>query len=243
MSALDIFRYEGQQVRTVMVDGEPWFVAADVAAILDLGNPRSSLALLDDDEKGVQTVDTLGGPQSMTTVNEPGLYTLILRSRKQEARTFKRWVTHEVLPQIRRTGGFQQTEVEHALPASYADALRQLAAQVEARAELEAKAAADAPKVEAYDRWMDADGYYPMDAVAKILGLGRNTVYARLRDAGVIMTGSTRPYQRYAHHFAIIAGTTFDGHAYQTTKVRPSGVAFIAGKLGIALASDVMERA
>lgn len=243
MSTLDIFRYEDQQVRTVMVDGEPWFVASDVARILGYSATAAMTRSLDDDEKGVRTLHTLGGEQQMTVINEPGLYAAIMRSTIPAAKSFKRWVTHEVLPQIRRTGGFQQTEVEHALPTSYADALRQLAAQIEARAELEAKAAEDAPKVEAYDRWLDADGYYPMDAVAKILGLGRNTVYARLRDAGVIMTGSTRPYQRYAHHFAIIAGTTFDGHAYQTTKVRPSGVAFIAGKLGIVLASDVVERA
>jgi len=237
MSAVDIFQYSGQQVRTVMVDGEPWFVAADVARILELGNPRTSMALLDADEKGVHTVDTLGGPQTVATINEPGLYSFIIRSRKPEAKAFKRWVTHEVLPQIRRTGEFRQTEVEHALPTTYADALRELAAQVEAREALEAKAVADAPKVEAFDRWMDSDGYYPMDAVAKILGVGRNTLYARLRVAGVIMAGSTRPYQRYAHHFVIVAGTTFQGHAYQTTKVRPSGVPFIARKLGIVLAA------
>ena len=86
--------------------GEPWFVAVDVCKCLGLGNPRSSLALLDMDEKGVQTVDTPGGNQEMTTVSEAGLYSLILRSRKPEARDFKRWVTHEVLPAIRRHGGY-----------------------------------------------------------------------------------------------------------------------------------------
>ncbi len=86
--------------------GEPWFVAADVCDCLELGNPRSSLALLDEDEKGVHTVDTLGGNQQMATVSEPGLYSLILRSRKPEAKAFKRWITHEVLPAIRKTGGY-----------------------------------------------------------------------------------------------------------------------------------------
>jgi anti-repressor protein len=90
----------------VTVDGEPWFVAADVCAVLDLGNPRSSLALLDDDEKGVHTVDTPGGPQQVTVINEPGLYSLVLRSRKTEAKLFKRWITHEVLPAIRATGSY-----------------------------------------------------------------------------------------------------------------------------------------
>ena len=86
--------------------GEPWFVAADVCKCLGIGNPRSSLALLDTDEKGVHTVDTPGGVQGMATVSEAGLYSLILRSRKPEARDFKRWVTHEVLPAIRRHGGY-----------------------------------------------------------------------------------------------------------------------------------------
>lgn len=86
--------------------GEPWFVAVDVCKHLGLGNPRSSLALLDTDERSVHTVDTPGGNQEMATVSEAGLYSLILRSRKPEAKEFKRWVTHEVLPAIRRHGGY-----------------------------------------------------------------------------------------------------------------------------------------
>lgn len=239
MSALDVFEYAGQRVRTVLVDGEPWFVAADVARVLGYSATEAMTRSMDADEKGMQNLQTPGGVQSVTVISEPGLYEAIFRSRIPAAQDFKRWVKHEVLPQIRRTGQFRQTEVEHALPTTYADALRQLAAQVEAREALEAKAIVDAPKVEAFNRWMDADGYYPMDAVAKLLGIGRNTLYARLRDAGVIMAGSTRPYQRFAHHFVIIAGTTFDGRAYQTTKVRPSGVPFIAKKLGITLSEAV----
>lgn len=77
--------------------GQPWFVANDVCGALELSNPRSSLALLDEDEKGVHSVDTLGGEQQMVTVNEAGLYTLVLKSRKPEAKAFKRWITHEVL--------------------------------------------------------------------------------------------------------------------------------------------------
>jgi prophage antirepressor-like protein len=95
------------QVRGFLDDtGNPWFVAMDVCRALDLSNHRSSLALLDDDEKGVHTVDSLGGPQEMIVISEPGLYSLILRSRKPEAKAFKRWVTHEVIPSIRRTGQY-----------------------------------------------------------------------------------------------------------------------------------------
>ena len=93
-------------MRAVTLDGEPWFVAADVCRALGLGNSSMAVSKLDDDEKGVITSDTLGGKQEMSTINEPGLYSLILRSRKPEAKAFKRWITHEVIPAIRKTGGY-----------------------------------------------------------------------------------------------------------------------------------------
>jgi hypothetical protein len=86
--------------------GIVWWVAQDVGAILDIAEVRSTLRHFDADEKGVHTVDTPGGPQRLLTVNEPGLYRLIFLSRKPAAHAFKRWVTHEVLPQIRRTGTY-----------------------------------------------------------------------------------------------------------------------------------------
>jgi hypothetical protein len=106
--AATTFSFEGAEIRTVLIEDEPWWVATDLTAILALSNPRTSLALLDDDEKGVHSVDTLGGPQQMTVVSESGLYSLILRSRKALAKQFRRWVTHEVLPTIRRTGRYEE---------------------------------------------------------------------------------------------------------------------------------------
>ena len=94
------------QVRTITRDGEPWFVAADVCRALEIKNNRDALAKLDSDEKGVALTDTLGGAQKMTIVNEPGLYSLVLGSRKPEAKAFKRWITHEVIPAIRKTGQY-----------------------------------------------------------------------------------------------------------------------------------------
>ena len=78
------FNYEGKNVRTVVLDGEPWFVAKDVCDALEIANSRDAMARVDDDEKGVVLTDTLGGRQEMQAVNEPGLYSLILGSRKQE---------------------------------------------------------------------------------------------------------------------------------------------------------------
>jgi prophage antirepressor-like protein len=94
------------EVRTLNIENEPWFVAADVCKALDLGNASMTLSRLDDDEKGVSLIDTLGGLQNMVTVNEPGLYTLVLGSRKPEAKAFKRWITHDVIPSIRKNGGY-----------------------------------------------------------------------------------------------------------------------------------------
>ena len=91
---------------SVKIDGEPWFVAADACRALELDDVSKAVSRLDDDEKGITTIDTPGGEQSMLTVNEPGLYRLVFASRKPEAREFQRWVYHEVLPSIRKTGGY-----------------------------------------------------------------------------------------------------------------------------------------
>lgn len=104
---IDIFKYNGNQIRTVIKDGEPWFVAKDVCEIIEIKNVSDTLGRLDDDEKGIDSIDTHGGIQDMVTVNEPGLYSLILGSRKPEAKAFKRWITHEVIPTIRKTGRYE----------------------------------------------------------------------------------------------------------------------------------------
>ena len=106
-SGLKIFeKPEFGSVRVVEKDGEPWFVARDVCDCLEVGNNRDAVAALDEDEKGVAIIDTLGGAQEMSVISESGLYSLILRSRKPEAKTFKRWIVREVLPSIRKTGSY-----------------------------------------------------------------------------------------------------------------------------------------
>ena len=109
---LSVFNFEeSTPIRVILQDGEPWFIANDVCAALQIGNPRQAISYLDEDEKGVTTNDTPGGQQEMTIINEPGLYSLVLRSRKLEAKKFKRWITHEVLPAIRRTGSYAAPSV------------------------------------------------------------------------------------------------------------------------------------
>ncbi len=101
------FSFEGRAVRTAVKGGQTWFVAADVCAVLEHVNSRDAISRLDDDEKGVAIIDTLGGVQEMNVVNESGVYNLIFTSRKPQAKAFRRWVTDEVLPSIRKTGRFQ----------------------------------------------------------------------------------------------------------------------------------------
>ncbi len=138
MNALQIFNYQEKQVRTVLKDEEPWFVAADVCAILDLntseavnGKGRSETEGLEDDEKGIDIVDTPGGKQSVIVVSEPGLYALVWKSRKPEAKTFKRWITHEVIPQIRKTGSYlAKPQSIEDLIIMQAQSVKELRAQV-----------------------------------------------------------------------------------------------------------------
>lgn len=106
MSTALSFPFSGRDVRVVGTKDAPHFVAADVCAVLDITNNRNAMTRLDDDEKGVHTVDTLGGPQEMATVTESGVYHLAFSSRKPEAKTFRRWVTDTVLPAIRKSGSY-----------------------------------------------------------------------------------------------------------------------------------------
>ena len=105
-NALETIVYQENPVRMQVIDGQPWFVAKDICDILGLSNSRKAVAALADDEKGVTTMDTSGGKQRLGIVNESGMYTLIFNSRKPSAREFRKWVTSEVLPSIRRYGRY-----------------------------------------------------------------------------------------------------------------------------------------
>lgn len=105
MSSIIPFSFANNQVRVIVSEaGDPWFVAQDVSTALQYSEASAMTRTLDDDEKGLQTVQTPGGKQELVTINESGLYSAIFRSRRPEAKRFKKWVTSEVLPSIRKTG-------------------------------------------------------------------------------------------------------------------------------------------
>ncbi len=224
------------------IDAEPWFVAKDVCSILDLSNPRSSLALLDDDERGVHSVDTLGGMQQMTTVTEPGFYKLVMRSRKPEAKAFQRWVSHEVLPAIRREGGYmvaRDETPEQTMARAVLLARSTIDRQRERIAELE-------PKALFADAVGASNGTCLVGELAKMIRqngvpMGQNRLFALLREDGYLgKAGSNRnvPTQRSMEMglFRIkeTAVTHADGHVTvnRTPKVTGKGQRYFVGRYG-----------
>lgn len=164
MNALTVFTYTEHEIRTLVINDEPWFISRDILDILELN--RSSISLLDDDERGVHGVYTPSGDQQMSVISEAGLYSLILRSRKPEAKQFKRWVTHDVLPAIRRTGSYNApaTISFDEMTAQVIHGLQERIEAANARAkELEAPA-------RAWTALSSAEGDFSVSDAAKILG-------------------------------------------------------------------------
>ena len=165
--SIDVFNYGETQVRTLVIDGEPWFVAADVCAVLSIANVSQAMTYLDDDERRVTLISNEGGQQRPTNIiSESGLYSLILRSRKAEAKTFKRWITREVLPAIRRTGSYS------TVPELSPDQLiaKALTVATERIAAAEAKVAELEPPAKAWTSLAQADGDFTVSDSAKVLG-------------------------------------------------------------------------
>jgi len=148
------FAYGDTAVRVVVIDGEPWFVLADLCKVLGLTQPHRVADRIADDMKGRHPITTLGGTQEMTVVSEAGMYEVVIRSDKPEAVTFRRWITGTVLPEIRKTGGYStrpalsEDEIVHQALAITARRVEELTERV---AELE-------PKAEVADRLLDAEG-------------------------------------------------------------------------------------
>lgn len=176
MNNIQIFKYEDNEVRTVDLNGEPWFVGKDVAAVLEYSNPRKALAdHVDQEDKGVTKCDTLGGVQELTIINESGLYSLILSSKLPTAKQFKRWVTSEVLPSIRKNGGYiagQEQLTPSELMAKALLVANKTLAEREARiSELTVQNAIMQPKAEYFDELVDRNLLTSFRDTAKQLGV------------------------------------------------------------------------
>ncbi|MGP9034584.1 phage antirepressor [Glutamicibacter mysorens] len=237
MTTMQSWIYQEEEVRTVLINGEPHFIANDLCAVLDLSNPRQTLSYLDDDEKGVTTNDTLGGAQQMTCVTEAGMYSLVLRSRKPEAKAFKRWLTHEVLPSIRKTGSYQRSPMTE--DDIVAQALQITNARVKA---LESKVQQDAPKVDYVDTFVADEDLITIRTLASDLKIGENELRAILLERKWIYKQESsrwsekeqrkKPIYRYSamadkknYFHAVLAhdAPRFRGEVMHTLKLTPEG--------------------
>lgn len=249
MNQLQVFNNtEFGQVRTMMIKGSPWFVAKDVCECLGITKHRDAVSRLDGDERGSVEVDTLGGTQQMAAVNEYGLYSLVLSSRKPSAKAFKRWITHEVIPAIRKHGAYMTGEtLEQALTSP--DFLIKLATELkteqEARRLAEAQIEADKPKVLFADSVAASHGSILVGELAKLLNqngidIGQNRLFNWLRENGYLIcrkgTDYNMPTQRSMEMqlFSIkeTAITHSDGHVSisKTVKVTGKGQLYFVNK-------------
>lgn len=161
-------------LRSILIDSDPWFVAADVCKALELEKTNRALSRLDDDEKGAHSVSTPGGRQRMSIISESGLYSLILGSRKPEARAFKRWITHEVIPSIRKHGAYMTDSLLDALeahPEAVPEYLNRLRSENARNRELNRRLRLALPKAEYYDAFVDPADCTNIRTTAKELGV------------------------------------------------------------------------
>lgn len=201
----EVFNFQSKPIRVVLIDGEPWWVAVDVCAVLEIGNPSQALKRLDQDETTLISIE--GIPAGQNVVNESGLYALVLGSRKKEAKEFKKWITRDVLPSIRKTGSYG---VEKALsdPKQLRALLGNYAERVEA---LEARVEEMIPKERFHDSVSQAINAQTVQEVAKVLGWGPQKLFAWLRGAGYLMKDNI-PYQRYINegYFKVVERVRYD---------------------------------
>lgn len=251
MSNLAVFdnREFGQIRALVDSQGAPAFVAKDVCLALGIGKYRDAVSTIDDDERGSVLVDTPGGKQQMTTVTEPGFYKLVMRSRKPEAKAFQRWVTHEVLPALRRDGGYmvaRDETPEQTMARAVLLAQATIDRQKSRIAGLEAENEEMRPKALFADAVAASDGTCLIGEFAKMLrqngvDVGQNRLFAMLREDGYLgKVGQNRnvPTQRSMElglfRIKETAVTHSDGHVTlsRTPKVTGKGQRYFLERYG-----------
>lgn len=205
------FIFNEKQVRVEIINNEPWFVAKDVCEILDLDT--SQTRRLDDDEKGLYNIQTLGGIQQMVVINESGLYSLILTSRKPEAKAFKKWITNEVLPSIRKTGVYVNPYLNMSpvqlLENALEEAKKNEALQILTERQQQ-QISVLKPKTEVYDQFITANSAVTIEEFAKMCKfsnkkgelIGRNNMFKLLRQMKILQANNN-PYQDFMKYFTI----------------------------------------
>lgn len=192
MAEMEIFKFEQKEVRTVVENNEVWFVAKDVCDVLELIDVSMTVKRLDEDEKDTKIICTLGGNQNMSVVNESGLYSLVLTSNKPQAKKFKKWITSEVIPSIRKTGSYSiMSPEEMALQV-----ISYLQTKVE---EQKQKIEILAPKAFVYDETMKIENLMTIREVSKLAKVGSGIFWSWLKTTKIVYkeNGNNLPYQPY----------------------------------------------
>ena len=231
------------RIRTITKDGEPWFVIADVCRALEIRNSRMVAGRLDRDELMSVKLTSGGQRREMTVINESGLYAVIIRSDKPQAQSFRKWLTSEVIPTIRRTGGYVSNEemfIENYLPFLDEPYQNLFRLQMIAINQLNERIRHDKPLVEFANQVSHTDNLIDMNAMAKLaraesVPVGRNKLYAVLRGMGILMTDNL-PYQKYIDrgYFKVkesVFKTSAMTKTYRQTYVTGKGQLFVIGLL------------
>lgn len=237
------FPATGQPVRTVTVDGQPWFVGRDVALALGYSNPRDALAKhVPAAHKGVSRIATPSSDQDVTIISEAGMYRLIMRSNTKLTERFQEWVTAEVLPSIRQTGSYD-TAPQFEIPQTLGEALRLAASQADEIEQQRLQLAAAEPKAEAWDVLASADPDWSVREAAYILNrdpsidTGQQRLFNELRRMRVIDSRDT-PYSSHAHHVKLRPRTFTNRATNEEMPAKPqvritaAGLAYLHKKLG-----------
>ncbi len=203
---IEVFKNEQfGEIRTALIENEPWFVAVDVCRALEIGNSSQAISRLDADEKMITLISNEGnkrGNPNMTVVNEPGLYTLILSSRKPEAKAFKRWITHDVIPMIRKTGCYMTDSVLERIrkDPTFTYTLAKAMLREKDRADaLEAELNATKPKADYYDAFINPDDCTNIRTTAKELEIPERKFVKFLLNEGYLFrspSGQLLPYNK-----------------------------------------------
>ncbi|MGN4719623.1 BRO family protein [Bacillus cereus group sp. MYBK226-2] len=247
MNQLQVFNNEEfGQVRTVVQGEDVWFVAKDVCNVLEIVNATRSLSRLDEDElHSMKVTDSLGRPQETNVINESGLYSLIMTSRKPQAKAFKKWVTSEVLPSIRKHGAYMTDQVlEQAItnPEFAIGILTKLKEEKEKLAAAQKQIVQQQPLVVFAEACMQSNQTLKVGEVAKLamkqgIKIGQNRLFDKLREWGLMFKNSTEPTQKGCERelFEVAQGVkekpNGEPFTWTTTYVTPKGQAYIIDRL------------
>ena len=238
---IQVFNCELGNIRVIIENDEPLFCLVDICKTLELTNASRVKEYLivefgaDDLTSSYPIQDNLGRMQNATFITEPQLYYVLNNSRSPKAKPFRMWVNKEVLPSIRKTGGYHVTQSQFKIPQTYAEALLEAGRLALENEKLIAQAKENEPKVKAFNELMQSKDALDFLTFSKVVGIGRTKLFAKLRELNVLRADNT-PYQRYIDngYFRVIESSYTQNDTtriYTKTMILPKGQKYITNKI------------